>query len=144
MLIKAAPKPAAAAKAGGGGEMGEGSLKSVGPRKQPPWPQGKRTLKGVLYTRPSLALPASPVCGLCAVPPPLTITTSTPQLQVHSHQEVVLSEPFFSASSPHGYIWFLHITLYILRQGEGEIPGLFFFFLYEAIFWCIFCTAKFL
>lgn len=105
--------------------------------------EGQENTQGGLYIPPSLTLPASPVHGLCVVLPPLTITTLTPQLQVHSHQEVFLSKPFFSASSPHGYIWFLQHNFVYIASGRGGDSWAF-FLLYEAIFWCIFCTGKLL
>lgn len=50
----------------------------------------------------------------------LGITSLTAWLQVHSHQEVFLSKPFFSASSPRGYIWFLQHNFVYIASGRGR------------------------
>jgi hypothetical protein len=84
----------------------------------------------------SLPLPANPVPGLCMLlfpgflPPcssSLDTTSFTTQLQIHSHQEVFLSKPFFSASSQSGYIWFPQRNLVYVVSGKGRFLRLFIF-----------------
>lgn len=143
MLIKAAPRPAAAANPGRGGGWAREASSLWGPGSPGSMSAGQEnTQEWSLHP----ALPHSP-CQPCSWPLcvlfPLTVTTLTTQLQVHAHQEVFLSKPFFSAFSPHGYIWFLqHKFVYIASGRGGDSWTFFFFFVFMKLFFGIFSVLE--
>lgn len=136
MLIKASPKPAAHLEGKGSCQCSRAREAS---RRQPSLHGCRAGEHAGLAAHPTFPRFPSrsgswPLQGILSglLPPcscSLTITSFTAQLQVHSHQEVFPLSHFSLHPLSVAIFGSCNITLYILYQGEREIP--------EAIFWCI-------